>query len=64
MLRNRYGDIYRTRMGKENTVNICHPEIAEELLRLPSKENKRVVMAIAETTYKRNNIHSRALSQL
>lgn len=64
MLRNRYGDIFKVRMGNDMTVNICHPEIAEELLRLPSKENERVVLAIAETMYKRNNIKARALSQL
>lgn len=60
-LRDQYGDIFRTRMG---IVNICHPEIAEEFLRLPAKENKRVVMGITETMYKRTNMDARALSQL
>ncbi|CAC5357580.1 unnamed protein product [Mytilus coruscus] len=59
--REKYGDIFKVRAGNKHVIHVCHPDIADQIYKLPYKENHRHFPGMIEAFYKYNDI-PRALS--
>ncbi|XP_071175893.1 1,25-dihydroxyvitamin D(3) 24-hydroxylase, mitochondrial-like isoform X2 [Mytilus edulis] len=54
--REKYGDIFKVRAGNKHVLHVCHPDIADQVFRLPYKENHRHFPGMIEAFYKYNDI--------
>lgn len=63
-LHDKYGDIFKIRMGGKHAVFVSHPDYVADLYKQPFKYHERFQVAIQDVFYKRNNITARGLSIL